>query len=73
MLHVKRISDGKPHPVEARRVSNLTLEGCTGQHSSPHSPYITSSCPSTILNCCVHPASSLTLSVISLAAPGEGY
>lgn len=39
----------------------------------PHSPYITSSCPSTILNCCVHPASSLTLSVISLAAPGEGY
>lgn len=39
----------------------------------PHPHYITSSCPSTILNCCVHPASSLTLSVISLAAPGEGY
>lgn len=40
-------------------------------HSSPY--YITSSCPSTVLNCCVHPASSFTLSVISLAAPGDGY
>lgn len=40
---------------------------------TPHPPYITSCCPSTILNCCVHPASSRTLSVISLAAPGEGY
>lgn len=29
-LHVRSIRDGKPHPVEARGVSNLTMEGCAG-------------------------------------------
>lgn len=51
----------------------LALPLCSWDTSLTPPPYMSSSCPSTILRCCVHPASSFTLSVISLAATGDGY